>query len=68
MATSKLKNYLVGAHIHIRCGTDIKAESLEHAASLAKQLEIDDFVTLKAGGINDSRLEIIQVYDADSEL
>ena len=68
MAKVQLKNYMIGAHIHVWCDSHVKAESLEQAAALAQKLEIGDFVEVIAGAYNDGRLEIIQVYDEDSTL
>ena len=65
---AQLNTYTVGAHVHVWCDTEIKAESLEQAAQLAQNLDIEDFVHCKAGGCNEGRLKIIQVFNADSEL
>ena len=68
MSKSKLKDFTVGAHIHVWCDTHIKAESLQQAAEIAKGLAMDDFVTFTEGAYNDGRLNVIQVYDNDSAL
>ena len=65
----KIKRYTVGAVLTLWVGTEISAASLEEAAALSKNLQIDDFVTiLDHEEYNDGRMKIIQVFDPDFDI
>ena len=67
MAKTTLKTYMIGAYVHVLVEQAIKAESLDHAVQIGQKLEFNDFVDVH-GCCNDSRLEIVQIYNTESEL
>jgi hypothetical protein len=60
-AAKKQQSYTVQARIVVEGDLEVRAESLDEALAKAKELKLDDFITV-TGGHNDSSLRITGVF------
>jgi len=62
---AKKKNFTVAAEIKLHLGVNVKAEGMDEAIKKAKELTLDDFVTIEAEEHISDEMEIEGVWTVD---